>query len=110
MAVTVTLDLPRAKKAHGNSPGMAIISGVLAFDGSYPTGGESVTDITKKFETCFRIICDNRLGYLFEWDKTNKKLLVYQTVDAVAGTRSEVTNTADLSALTGVSFIAVGLV
>lgn len=110
MALTVTLDMPLAKKAHGLQPGLAMLSGSIDFDSSYPTGGESATGITSHFKTCHRVIFDNTDGYLFEWDKTNKKIIVYQTVDGTAGTRNQVTSTTDLSSLTGVSFIAVGFI
>lgn len=107
MAITVTFDMPRARRVKKGFKD-AFISGTIAFDNSYPDNGELATDITNKFKTCNRIVFDNFLGYLFQWDKTNKKIIVYQTADAVAGTRNAVANAADISAITGLNFIAYG--
>lgn len=110
MAVTVTFDLPKAVRLEkGNKSGLSVISGTIAFDNSYPTGGESITAITGKFQTCLQVICDNFGGFLTTFDKTNSKLLVYQATDAVAGTRAEAANAADLSGITAMRFIAYGL-
>ena len=156
MALTIALDFPNAKKI---GRGVGILSGTVAFDSSYPTGGESATGITAKFRTCLRLVCDAKQGHVFEWDKTNKKIkALYPTVVAAAHAHSlvfkanaaanavtmaanslrnasvgdltvvgagtdggiqnagaiaaqaatEVPNTTDLSALTEVSFIAIG--
>lgn len=143
MAVTITKDQPFVERISKN---LGMLTGTIAFDASYPTNGESVTDITRYFKTCLRVTCDNKSGYAFEWDKTNSKIKVFTqglTTGATAaadstsgallindagaegaframgtaisttyklGAMKEVTATTDLSALTGVSFIAIGLV
>lgn len=134
MAVTVTFDIPKAERLSHDSR-LALISGTIAFDSSYPTGGEDITDITDKFKECLQIQCDNFGGYLFTFDKTNSMLKVLAPVDVVAGSGTaatnnfvfkntvlevdgtgtafqvpgaEVLNTTDLSALTAVRFIALG--
>ena len=91
MSVTVTFDIPKAERLSHDSR-LAIISGTIAFDSSYPTGGESITDITGKFKECLQIQCDNFGGYLFTFDKTNSKLKVLAPVDVVAGSGTAATN------------------
>jgi hypothetical protein len=115
-----------------------MISGTIAFDSSYPTGGEALTALAAKFKTLLRVVCEQNTGYMFEFDKTNTKLKVYAPVNVVAGSGTaatnnyifkntgpvievdgtgtafqlpgaEVLNTTDLSGLTAVSFYAVGL-
>lgn len=135
MAVTVTFDMPKAERLN-KSTRHAMISGTIAFDSSYPTGGETITDITGKFKTCNQIICDNLGGYLYTFDKTNSKLKVLAPVDVVAGSGTAATNnfvfkntvlevdgtgtafqqpgvecadTTDLSGLTAVRFVAYGI-
>ena len=141
MAVTVTLDFLKAQKPQGLASGLAMLTGSIAFDDSYPTGGEDISDISKHFKNCLRIICENSGGYMFEYDRTNDLLLVYVPFGAVAGSGTsgadnalfksgdtppvvevngsgtafqvsgrQVLDTTDLSALTGVSFIAIGLI
>jgi len=108
MAITVVLDRPHAKTIlDGRLGGVCIISGTLTVN-TYATSGVDATPITKLFKTCDRVLVESNTGYLFQWDKTNKKLIVYRATDNVAGTRIEVADGVDLSGLTGVSFIAVG--
>jgi len=156
MAITVKADMPRVERISRN---LGILCGTIDFGSSYPTGGEDATSITGKFRNCLRVICDQKGGYLFEFDKTNSKIkvlyptnppahahdLVFKanaTTNAVTvstnslrnasaadvtvagagadggimnttppdAVGAEVGNGTDLSGLTGVSFIAVGLV
>ena len=101
MAVTVTT---QGSMPHVLRPGsLGILTGSIAFDSSYPTGGESITDITKFFNSQIQVFCSNTSGYLFEFDEDNNKLKVYSS----AG--NEVADTTDLSSL-NVNFIAVGFV
>lgn len=108
MALTATLDqrspirIGNTKSSHG------ILTGTVAFDSSYPTGGEDVTAVSKYFRKILRMTFNSDSGYLFEWDKTNNKILVYATADTVAGTRNQVADTTDLSALSAIDFIAIG--
>jgi len=134
MALTITKDFPHAKKI---GKGIYLLSGVISFDSSYHAGGEDVSGVTKYFKNCLRLICDQKSGFMFEFDKANKKLkafhptrinsasgtvndaLGYPTGSAVltsatsardiSNAGKEVADTTDLSTLTGVSFIAVGL-
>jgi len=152
MALTVTLDTPHAERISRN---LGILIGTITFDSSYPTGGEPLTPaITGQFMTLLRMTFDQRGGYLFEFDRANKKVKVLHpraaiastlavstpalaheagattvtstaatmpshaaascTISGVAGVAAgagaEVPNGTNLSALTGVSFIAVGLI
>lgn len=86
--------------------GTKLYVGSVAFDNSYPTGGES---ITLPF-TPVLLIAESSAGYTFQYDYTNKKLLAYYAdYDAVAdGVLIQVADTTDLSALTDVRFIAIG--
>lgn len=78
MALTITYDFPRpVRTERGNRSAVAMISGTIAFDSSYPTGGEALTDLAAKFKTLLRVVCEQNTGYLFEFDKTNTKLKVY---------------------------------
>jgi len=127
--MVVSLDFPKAQRI---SRDFGILSGTLAFSSSYSTGGESATDITKYFKECNRVVCDAKGGYIFEWDKTNKKIKVLYpraasshthtentaatytqnattaSANIAAAAGAEVPNGTDLSSLTGVSFIAIG--
>lgn len=110
MALTVSLDIPKVERISRN---LGILTGTIAFDSSYPTGGESASDITGYFKTCLRLVCDSKGGYIFTWDKSNGKIKAFNTTDVDAASDApgpEVGNGTDLSSLTGVSFIAVGLI
>lgn len=86
--------------------GLNIYFGSIAFDNSYPTGGES---ITLPF-TPVLVIIEPSAGYIFQWDYDNKKVKAfYADYDAVAdGELIEVADTTDLSALDDVRFVAFG--
>jgi hypothetical protein len=136
MALTITFDQPRARRVKKGLKD-AFITGSIAFDSSYPTGGESVTDISAKFKHLNRLVCDNASGYLFEYTHSTDKLVVrtpmyaaasaetltvnnglFKTstsIIAVDGTGTafgqqgiQVDDTTDLSGVTNVSFIAYG--
>lgn len=110
----------------------------IAFDSSYPTGGEAYTLAQLGLSTyCLMLIATGKGagGYRFEHDQANKKIIVKAPVSvaggaAAAGTDAlsikanvvgkeaatamhsaaqEVPNTADLSALTAVEFVAIGV-
>lgn len=77
----------------------------VAFDSSYPTGGE-----TLEFSfTPSIVIAEPNSGYVFSYDHTNSKLQAYYAdYDAVAdGALIEVADEADLSALTAVKVVAI---
>lgn len=80
----------------------------VAFDASYPTGGEAfdpTDDLTDDFNTVLGVFLNNREpvadagGYVPAWDATNSKILVFEA-GADAAALDEVANTTDLSALT----------
>jgi hypothetical protein len=134
MALTISLDMPK-KERIGRS--MYLLSGTIAFDDDYQTGGMDASGITKYFKNCLRLICDGRSGYIFEFDKSNKKIKVFHPtrINAASGTVNdslgfatgentlnaenaardisnagkEVAASTNLSSLTGVSFIAIGV-
>ena len=111
MAITIYTDESRPQRLEkGNGLGLAILTGHVT-DSAYATGGTSITAITNKFANCLRVICDSPNGFMVQYDKTNKKLKIYATVDTVAGTRIEVGNAVDISATCGpINFIAIGRV
>jgi hypothetical protein len=85
-----------------------ICFGSIAFDSSYPTGGETVTGIPFTPDV---FLASPTSGYVFEYDATNNKLLAYYAdYDAVAdGALIQVADETDLSALTAVPFVAFGI-
>lgn len=98
-----------------NSTGIAsnrsIKFGTLAFDSSYPTGGESFDPVALGLSEIESIVFNSTSGYVFEYDSTNKKVIVrgQDPTDATVGVIafSEVADTTDLAAVT-VTFMAVG--
>lgn len=83
--------------------GVRVVTGTLAFDSSYPTGGEAITPSTAfGLSEVHGVLFGNQGGYTFAYDYVNNKVLAYTT----AGT--EVVNATDLSALNNVKFIALG--
>jgi len=87
-----------------------IITGSIAFDSSYPDGGESL-DLSKLIPTDLHlVIIEPSGGYVFTYDYTNKKVIAYWAdYDAEAdGALVAVLATTDLEALTDVRFMAVG--
>lgn len=56
------------------------VSGTLTFDASYPTGGESLTPANIGLGVIERITFNHgEDGYVFKYDYTNKKVMVFQT-------------------------------
>ena len=74
----------------------------LAWDSSYPTGGESLTPADAGFDSFHVVTAHQKSGYTFEMDYTNNKLLAYYydyngSADAAA---IQVANAVDLSGVT----------
>ena len=69
-----------------------VISGVVALDSSYPTGGEDISEIFNQFKNCKRVIVD-ALGTagsrLFAVDFANKKLKVFTALSTEAANASD---------------------
>lgn len=74
------------------------VRGTIAFDSSYPTGGESLTAANIGLTTIDHIEIMATSGYMFEYDYTNAKVLVYITATVTpAGTITVSTPTGTLS-------------
>ena len=79
----------------------------VAFDSSYPTGGEDISVALNRFKSVLGVfvqshditIADNRH---FLVDLTNKKLIVLDAINTEEG------STTDLSALTDIRILVVG--
>lgn len=71
--MTPTYYFPRAARLDRNC---RMIMGTIAFDSSYPTGGESL-DFSGKIKQVRVVLFETTAGYLFAYDYTNKKVLVY---------------------------------
>lgn len=127
MAATATVDNTLGTFVLGDR--RAVIANI-DFDASYPTGGESVTPAQFGFVTRIDfLIAEPKGGYTFVYDRANSKLLAYTTGAAhthtentaaaytqnattgasTAAAGSEVANTTNLSTLTGVRVLAIGV-
>jgi hypothetical protein len=103
-SITGLRDIPIGQTEH-------LYTGTIDFDSSYPTGGEALDLASNtRIET---LIAQSKSGYVFEWDAANQKLLAYRQKDPAAAGGADialpqVANATDLSAVTGVQFIAIG--
>ncbi len=85
------------------------VMGTIAFDSSYPTGGEAITEEALGLVSAEMVIIPSFGGYTFTWDATNSKVIAYwvdTTTDGAA--LAQVADTTDLSALTAVPYLAIG--
>lgn len=87
----------------------------VAWDSSYPTGGESLTPgdcglVSSISDGEYWIEAWPSKGYVPEYDKANKKMKLYWAnyPGAAAGALVEVTNATDVSAITGMLLVAYG--
>ena len=106
MGLTITIS---DKSVFGNKK---VRTGTIAFDSSYPTGGEVYTAAQFALSKIKQLQVFPKSGYLFEDDATNKKLKVLgmnptSTSSGVIALE-EVANTTNLSTLTGVPFFISG--
>ena len=88
---------------------MKLVTGQYAFDSSYPTGGEDITDIFNQFTSLLGILMEQPLsgaqtGKFLKIDYSGKKVLLYTNASPAV----EVANASDQSAITGLRFIAWG--
>ena len=97
MALTATVS---TKHAIGDA---YVNTGTLAFDASYPTGGEVFDWRLFGFQTGDYLRVESDGTYIFVVDYTNKKVLAY------SGLGTQVTNATDLSALTAVRWMGIGV-
>ena len=111
MALTVAYDVPNAERISRN---LAILTGTIAFDSSYPTGGEDISAIFKKFKSVKFISFSPTAGYVFDTDETSgsEKVLAYYVDNNAAADSAmiQIPDTTDLSAITDVNFIVIGTV
>lgn len=82
----------------------------VAFDSSYPTGGESLTPAMFGLNTIDFLLAEPAGGYTFEFDHANSKLIARQGDNDNLGDAPsvEVANTTDLSAVTGIRVLVIG--
>jgi len=94
----------------GSIGSLRIVTGTLAFDASYPTGGEPLTPATLGLGVIHFLIAEPNSGYVFTYDYANQKLLAYYAdYDAVAdGPLIQFPDATSLAALTAVKFMAIG--
>lgn len=83
MGLTFTMDYPRAKRI---SRRMKCMTGNVAFDSSYPTGGELANDsangLTRYFKSVKKVDIEPANGYIFKYDLANHKIKAYVPVSA----------------------------
>lgn len=106
MALTVT---PKSNFVIGDR--RAVIADV-DFDSSYPTGGEPLTAVNLGFTSrADLVIAEPAAGYTFEFDHTNSKLIARQgdNANAAAAPSVQVPDTTNLSTVTGVRVLAIGV-
>ncbi len=108
MALTNTVIGGRAESM--GSKRFAIVN--VAFDSSYPTGGESLLPADVGFQTFDLVLAEPSAGYTFEYDHATSKLLARRGDNDNAGDAPsvEVANTVDLSGVTGVRVLVIGTV
>jgi hypothetical protein len=75
----------------------------ITFDASYPTGGEPL-DLTAYVSNIETVGVEVSGGYVFQYDRTNKKVLAYEA-GADSAALDEVANAANLSST--VTFVTV---
>lgn len=111
MALVATVSLTTGRSYENGQFGRkTAIKGTLAFDSSYPTGGETLIKSQVGIQTIDRMNIQVNSGYVCQYDSANNKVLVYyaDNNNASDGPLIEVPNTTDLSSLTAIPFEAVG--
>ena len=71
---------PGCLATAGGNP-IAVVMGEFDFDSSYPTGGEAL-DLSALIPNLVGVFIENKSGYYFEYDYTNKKILAYNALAA----------------------------
>lgn len=105
MALVATKVFDAELEGHINVRGVT-----LAFDSSYPTGGEVITANGLRLTSILMAVIPAYKGIAFEWDPTNLKVLAYWVSTAVNGAAlAEVTDTTSLAALTAAPAIFYGI-
>lgn len=112
---TITYDAESPGKAaerpvKSRSPRRQILlTGSYAFDNSYPTGGEDISDIFNQFSSLLGLVIEHPFfsagtGKWVRIDYTAKKAMLFTN----AATPAEVANASDQSGATGLRFVAWG--
>lgn len=88
---------------------LLVVTGSFAFDSSYPTGGEDISDIFDQFAECLAVQFDQPLtgaqtGKFIKVDYSGQKALLYTNASPAV----EVVNASDQSAITALRFVAIG--
>lgn len=81
----------------------------VAFDSSYPTGGESFTPADLGMKTFDVVIIHQTSGLVFEYDYTNKKIKAYSQGVSVGAAGSATMDDFPVDAGPGASTISVSL-
>lgn len=104
MALTVALT---ESTVQGNK---RVNRGTMAFDNSYPTGGEAFTNRQLGLSSLDQLIVyDNEDALMFAVDYANSKVkAIWPTSGATPAAGVEVTDQTNLSGLTGVRWEATG--
>jgi len=77
----VNLDRVQTRRLYG----LRLVTGTIDFDSSYPTGGEAIELPLNDVKGMF---IENKAGYVFEYDRTNKKVKAFTPTAAIANTLS----------------------
>ena len=94
MGITLT------KLEHHSLGSLRGATAVATFDNSYPTGGEALLPNKLGMGQILMLnVLQGEDGYVFKWDSTNNKILVYQSGDP-AGTINTPTFTGDAQTVT----------
>ena|SRR3990172_684870 len=80
-----------------------IVTGTIAFDSSYPTGGESFTAANLGLRTVDLMVLQQTKGIVFEYDYTNSKVLAYAQGALVGAAGAEVLDDFPITAGPGVT-------
>lgn len=88
------------RKRH-NLTNIRLTSGVITISGDYATGGVALSMKSLGLLNAESVIIAPTAGYAFEYDRTNKKVLIY------SGALAQVANATTLPTLTP-QYIAIG--
>ena len=92
MGLTIT------NKRQISAGNMNMVLALVSFDSSYPTGGEALTPGNLGLASIEEIFINAKNGYIFEYDKANKKLKAFAPSGAASGVATiPVTDVADTS-------------
>jgi hypothetical protein len=100
---TLNIDRVQTRRLFG----LRLVTGTISMSNSYTTGGEAINLPLTEVKG---MVIENKGGYMFEYDRANKKVKAYQFdyAAASAGPAVEVPAATNLSALTGIAFLAWG--